>query len=64
MYSTIHRRHVTVCIQGDSKRKINIFGGETVGQCQKKKIHMNMCVSTSDWLARQWCLNLYIHNHC
>ena len=64
VYSNTHGRHFTVCIHGDKKRKINIFGGDTVSQCQKKKVHMNMGVSTSDWLARKSCLNLHIHNHC
>lgn len=43
-YSTTYGRHFTVCIQGDSKRNVSIFGGDALGQCQKKKVHMNICV--------------------
>jgi hypothetical protein len=29
-------------LQGDSGGKINILGGDSVGNCEKK-VHMNMC---------------------
>jgi hypothetical protein len=59
VYSTIHGIS-PVCIQGDSKRNVNIFGGVTVGQCQKKEVHMNMCVYS--WLVSETELSESTHS--
>jgi hypothetical protein len=31
-------------IQGDSGGKASILGGDSIGHCEKKKVHMNMCL--------------------
>ena len=31
-------------IQGDSGRKVNILGRNSIDHCEKKKVNMNMCV--------------------
>ena len=33
-------------IQGDSGRKVNIFGGDSIGHCEKK-VHRNVCLILS-----------------
>lgn len=43
-------------IQGDSKRKFNIFGGDSIGNNEKRRSYD--CVSNSEWLSRQSCSNL------
>jgi hypothetical protein len=30
-------------IQGDSRAKVNIIAGDSIGHCEKKKGHVNMC---------------------
>jgi hypothetical protein len=32
-------------IQGDSGGKVNILGGVSIGHCEKKNVHMNMCLT-------------------
>jgi hypothetical protein len=43
----MQRRYIT---QGDSGRKFNIWGGDSVGHCEKK----SLCrpVSDSEWLPK------------
>ena len=31
-------------IQGDSGGKVNIFGGDSIGHCEKRKVCTNMCL--------------------
>ena len=31
-------------IQGNSGEKFNILGGDSIGHCEKKKVHMNTCL--------------------
>jgi len=30
--------------QGDLGRKINILRGDSMGHCEKREVHMNMCL--------------------
>ena len=48
-----HIWYFTVCIQDDSKLKVNIFGGDTVGQCQKGRFNF--------WFDSETELSEYIH---
>jgi hypothetical protein len=44
-------------IQGDSRRKFKILGGDSNGHCYKKVI---LALSNSEWLPRYVCLHLQI----
>jgi len=39
---------VSFCAQGDSGRKVNILGGDTISHYEKK-VHMNMCKILGDY---------------
>ena len=30
--------------QDDSAENVNILGGDSIGQCEEKNVHMNMCL--------------------
>jgi hypothetical protein len=38
------------CVQGDSVRNVNILGGDSVGNCEKKGSYEH--VSNSEWLPQ------------
>jgi len=39
-----------MCIQGDSRGKVNIVGGDSIGHTEKKIKYLN--VSNCEWLLR------------
>jgi len=39
-------------IQGDSGRKVSIFGGDGIGHCEKKEVHMNLCLILNGYRDR------------
>jgi hypothetical protein len=49
------------CVQGFSRGKVNILGGDNIGHCEDKSSYKQ--VSNSDWLPRETCLYLQIYNH-
>ena len=46
-------------IQGDSEGKVNIFGGDDIGHCEKT-VHVNMCLSMNGY--RNTALLIYAPN--
>jgi hypothetical protein len=43
-FHTEIQSHTFNVIQGDSAGKINILRGDNIGHCEKKSLHMNMCL--------------------
>jgi hypothetical protein len=39
-------------IQSGSGGKVNIFGGDSIGHCEKKKYHMNMYLTLNGYQNR------------
>jgi hypothetical protein len=35
--------------QGDSGEKVNVFGGDIIGYCEKVQVHINMCLIPNDY---------------
>jgi hypothetical protein len=39
-------------IQDDAGEKVNILGGDNVGDCERKKVYMNMCLIVNGYRDR------------
>jgi hypothetical protein len=52
-----------VGILGDSKGKVNVLEGDSIGHYKGEKVSYGH-VSNSEWLPRHSCLNLQIKKHC